>query len=100
MSQPGTSAAWYGQDGRTSRAEPEKKEAVTRNAPMANDSWPRRIVHGRVRQHTEDILRDFARTLDPEAAEVIGFGYLLPLAALALTIRLVTAAVRRRRATS
>ena len=67
------SAAWYGQNGRTSRGEPDEREAVSTERTdsellLASREDPESFTE-LYRRHAEDILRYFARrTLDPEAA--------------------------------
>ena len=67
------SAAWYGQDGRTIRGEPDERGAVSTERTdsellLASREDPESFTE-LYRRHAEDILQYFARrTLDPEAA--------------------------------
>ena len=67
------SAAWYGQNDRTSRETPDEREVVSTERTdtellLASRDDPDSFTE-LYRRHAEDILRYFARrTLDPEAA--------------------------------
>jgi RNA polymerase sigma-70 factor (ECF subfamily) len=67
------SAAWYGQNGRATRGEPDEREAVSTERTdsellLASREDPDSFTE-LYRRHAEDLLRYFARrTLDPEAA--------------------------------